>query len=371
MYYPGLEGVCVGETNISTLDHGGLYRGYSIVELAEKTSFLEVAYLLLRGELPTQDGFADFGAILFDEAVLPESVSSVLCDLPFHAPLLDVVWTGTSLLSHYDPQLSDLDAESNISKAIRLLARIPLLIASRYRNQQGWEPSDYHQEYSFAGNIIFLLTNCEPTTLNERVLDAILVIQSGREFQSADFTARVVASTDADIYSAITAAVSAAHVSNAFLLHEEISQELCPKTELSLEEEWLRALIRGKKIIPGFKKQSSETTGGAAAIQLLKSLCDRLAVDTGKLDGEERAEFIERIVLEEKGLVPDIDWIVGRLYQMTGFSPEVFSAISLIGRIVGWSAHVIEQQEEHRTYSPHARYRGALTREFTPLTNRG
>ena len=140
-YFPGLEGVIAGETAVSTVEGGLTYRGYAVEDLAREASFLEVAYLLLYGELPGQEQLADFQSVLAESDEVDASILEFISRVPLHVPAMDVLRTGVSALGHFDPQLSDEGSEANVAKAIRLLARIPVLIAARYRSAQGL-PSD-------------------------------------------------------------------------------------------------------------------------------------------------------------------------------------------------------------------------------------
>lgn len=371
LYYPGLEGVCVGETNISTAEHGGLYRGYSVQKLAEKSTFLEVAHLFLRGELPSLDQFADFGSIIADEMELPKCFESMLNEIPMHVPFMDVLRTGASLLSHYDSQLDDTDLESSISKSIRILARIPLVLTTRYRSHMGWEPIPFEHDLSFARNLLIQLTNEEPSTLQEKALDVALILHAGREFQSTDFAARLVASTDADLYASITAAISAARGPQSISILEVISDSLDEIDSPLVTEHWVRWNLKEVGHIPGFRKPTENHPPSEPSVRLLKSYCERLAVEVDQLDREEIGEIVERVVRTEAKMVPTTDWMSVRLYHYLGLSPDVFASVSLIGRLIGLCAHVIEQQEEKRQFAPHARYRGALNQDFIPLMERG
>ena len=371
LYYPGLEGVCVGETNISTSEHGGLYRGYSVMRLAEETTFLEVAHLFINGDLPSLDQFADFCSILADEMNLPSSFETILNEIPMHVPVMDVLRTGSSLLAHYDSQISDIDAESSFSKSIRILARIPLILSVRYRSHRGWNHVPFEQELSFARNLLYHLTDQEPSLLQEKALDTALILNAGREFQSTDFVARLVVSTDADLYAAITAAIGAAQGPQSISVVETISDELDQINSPLAAENWVRWQLKESETIPGFRKANSNETGLEPMVRLLKSYCERLAVESDDLEREEVAESIERIAKVEANLVPTTDWMTARLYRYLGLMPDVFASVSLLGRLAGWCAHIIEQQEEHCRFKPQARYRGALNQDFTPLSERG
>jgi len=208
-YYPGLDGVIAGETSVSTIEGGLSYYGYPIEELAGSTSFVETAYLLLHGELPTEEELADFKAILVESAEVPPELFDFMKAIPLHVGGMDVLRTGISALAHFDPQLDDDTPAGNIAKATRLLAQIPMLIAARHRFQQGLSLVEPDPEASFAGNVLRMIKGRDPTPSEERAMDVSLVLYAEHEFNASTFTARVVTSTMSDLHSSIVAAVGA------------------------------------------------------------------------------------------------------------------------------------------------------------------
>lgn len=167
-YFPGLEGVIAGETAISTVEGGLTYRGYTIEDLAREASFLEVAYLLLYGELPAQEQLADFQSVLAESDEVDASILDFLSSIPLSVPAMDVLRTGVSALAHFDSQLSDEGTDANVAKAIRLLARIPVLIAARYRLSQGLNLVEPNPELGFSANLLYMIRGEEPTPSHER-----------------------------------------------------------------------------------------------------------------------------------------------------------------------------------------------------------
>ncbi len=166
-YYPGLEGVIAGETKIATVDGGLTYRGYCIEELADQATFLEVAFLLLHGQLPNQEFLADFQSLIAEAAEIPQPVLDLLESIPMHVGSMDVLRTAVSALSHFDPQLEDDSRAGSLAKATRLLAQIPLLIAARHRLQAGLSLVESNPELSYAGNVLSLITGTSPTAEQE------------------------------------------------------------------------------------------------------------------------------------------------------------------------------------------------------------
>ncbi len=368
-YYPGLEGVIAGETGICTVADGLSYRGYAIADLADNALFLDVAYLLLHGELPNQEFLADFQSIVADESALPDSVVNMIAEIPLHADMMDVLRTGISALAHHDPQQDDDSAEANIRKATRLLAKIPLLIATRYRISRGLDVLPCDAELGFAANLLRLITGNVPTAEEERAMEVSLILYAEHEFNASTFTARVVASTQSDLYSAVTAAVGALKGPLHGGANERVMAVLREVQDPDHAERWVREALQEKRRIMGFGHRVYKT--GDPRAEILRHYCEELAASTGNEPLEAIAGTIETIVREEKGLPPNLDWPAARLYHYLGLDVELYTPLFVASRVLGWSAHVIEQAGNNRLIRPRARYVGPARREFIPLESRG
>jgi citrate synthase len=368
-YYPGLEGVIAGETAIATVEGGLLYRGYPIEQLASEATFLEVAYLLLHCEFPNQEVLADFQSILAESAEVDPTIMRLLADIPLNVGGMDVLRTGISALAHFDPQLQDDDRNANIAKTVRLLARIPILIAARYRQSQGLPLVESNSELSFAANLLHLITAKEPSALQERAMEVSLILYAEHEFNASTFTARVVTSTGSDLYSAITAAVGALKGPLHGGANERVIQVLREVGSAKNAEPWVREALSQKRRIMGFGHRVYKTGDPRATI--LRKYCIQLAAETGETELEEIADTIETVVRQEKGLPPNLDWPSARLYHYLGIAVELYTPLFVASRVLGWAAHVIEQSENNRLIRPRSRYTGPPRREFTPLSERG
>jgi len=367
-YYPGLEGVIAGETAISTIAGGLQYYGYSITDLAAGATFEEVAYLLLHGELPTEEQLADFRALLIDAATIPVEVTDFLTEIPLHASSMDVLRTGISALAHYDPQTGENTRDANVAKAQRLLAQIPMLIAARHRVKKGLKIVEPNPELGIAGNLLWLINGKEPTPAHERAMDVSLILYAEHEFNASTFTARVVTSTQSDLHSAIVAAIGALkgplHGGANELVLDVLNEVGSPEKA----ETWVRTALKEKRRIMGFGHRVYKDGDPRATI--LKEHCAKLAQETGSTDLEQIADVIEKIVREEKGLPPNLDWPSGRLYHYMGLEIELYTPLFVASRVAGWSAHIIEQTENNRLIRPRARYTGPEPRAFVPLAQR-
>jgi citrate synthase len=365
----GLENVIAGETAISSLEGGLTYRGYPIEELAESATFPEVAYLLLHGELPSQEELADFQALLDESADLPEGVVRILEDIPLNVPTMDALRTAVSALGHFDTQPDDDDEHADRSRAIRLLGAIPRVIAIRARQRRGLEPVEPDPELSFAGSLLHQITGKEPSSLEERALDVSLILYAEHEFNASTFTARVVRSTGSDLYSAITAAIGALKGPLHGGANELVLDVLERVGTPDQAERWVRDALRRKERIMGFGHRVYRD--GDPRAELLRDFCRQLSERRRDRSLEVTADTIARVVLEEKGLHPNLDWPSARLYHYLRFEVELYTPLFVASRTAGWAAHAIEQAANNRLIRPLSKYVGEPRRSYTGLDHRG
>jgi len=367
-YHPGLEGVIAGETAVSTIEGGLQYRGYSITDLAQQSSFMEVAYLLLHGSLPSEEELADFLAIYSESAEVDDSILEFLENVPLHVSAMDVLRTGVSAISHFDPQLDDDSRAGNIAKAVRMLAKIPILIAARYRLSLGEEIIEPDPDISFAANLLYMITGKRPAELREKAMDVSLILYAEHEFNASTFTARVVTSTQSDIYSAIVAAIGALKGPLHGGANERVMEVLEEVGSPDNAEAWIRNALAQKRRIMGFGHRVYKTGDPRAVI--LKNYCGELAEKTNNQGLEQMADVIESIVVGEKGLPPNLDWPSARLYHYLGLDVELYTPLFVASRVTGWAAHAIEQAENNRLIRPRSRYTGPTGLTFQPIGNR-
>lgn len=252
IYSPGLEGVIAGETAISTITGGLRYRGYPVTELAEKSTFDEVAFLLLHGELPTRAQLTDFSKRLASAQKLPSVLSELLKKLPKDAVPMDVVRTGVSMLANYDTEVNDNRRAANLNKAERLLAQIPLIIAESYRAAKGQPAVATKPELGFAANMLYMLKGTPPTAHDAKAFDVSLILYAEHEFNASTFTARVVCSTESDMHSSITAAIGALKGPLHGGANEKVMDLLLATGGPDKAEAWIRNALAKKQKVMGF-----------------------------------------------------------------------------------------------------------------------
>jgi citrate synthase len=368
LYHPGLEGIIAGETAVSTIAGGLLYRGYPVEELAQHASFEEVAYLILYGELPKNDQLAAFNDRLHHHAPAPREIIEILRHIPPKADLMDVMRTGASLLGHWDPDRDDNSHDANLRKAEHMIAQLPVIMAARFRLIQGKEPVPPDRRYSLSENVLRMLRRQDPTPSAVRALEVSLILYAEHEFNASTFTSRVVASTLSDIYSAVTAAVGALKGPLHGGANERVIEVLQEVGSADKAEAWIHDALAKKVRIMGFGHRVYKD--GDPRAKFLKPLCVELAKETGHMDMETMADTIARVVGQEKKLPPNLDWPSARLYYYLDLPIDLYTPLFVISRVVGWSAHIIEQLDHNRLIRPLANYIGAPRRSWTPIDKR-
>ncbi|HEY2760203.1 MAG TPA: citrate/2-methylcitrate synthase [Pirellulales bacterium] len=368
LYRPGLEGIIAGETAVSTIAGGLLYRGYAVEELAQHASFEETAYLILYGELPKADQLSAFNDRLRHSASVPVAVIDILRRIPLNAGMMDVMRTGASLLSHWDPEENKNDHDANLRKAERLLAQIPVILAARHRLVQGKEPVAPDRHYSLAENLLRMLRRREPSPSAVRALEVSLILYAEHEFNASTFTGRVVASTLSDLHSAVTAAIGALKGPLHGGANERVIEVLDQVGSADKAEAWIRDALVRKVRIMGFGHRVYKD--GDPRAKFLKPLCAQLAKESGNTDMETMADTIERIVGEEKKLPPNLDWPSARLYHYLDLPVALYTPLFVVSRVTGWTAHIIEQLDNNRLIRPLANYTGPPRRSWVPIKQR-
>ena len=368
-YSPGLEGVTAGETAICTVEHGLSYRGYGVGDLAEHCSFDEVAYLLLHGELPTAALLQQFQARIAAARQLPPALTEVFAALPKGTTPLDALRTAVSILGHFDPDAADNSHDANLRKAERLLAQIPVAIATHYRVVKGQPEVAARQDLSHAANFLYTLRGAEATPAEVKAMDVSLILYAEHEFNASTFAARVIVSTLSDLHSGVTGAIGALKGPLHGGENEKVMDILLAAGGPESAEAWTRAALARKERIMGFGHRVYKA--GDVRAGILKKYARAAAEAANALKWEETADVIERLMAAEKNMHPNLDWPAGRLYHAMKLEIPLYTPIFAMSRITGWAAHVIEQLDNNRLIRPRAQYKGPAERAVKPIGERG
>lgn len=369
-YFPGLEGVIAGETAISTISGGLQYRGFTIEDLAEKSNFDEVAFLLIHGGMPTPEEIQAFRSRVHRARKISEPVIDFIRSIPKNAPAMDVLRSGVSALAHFDPDTDSNEHDADVRKAERLLAQIPTLIAARGRLKAGKEPVAPREDLDHSANLLYMLTGKVPPESHRRAFEVSMILYAEHEYNASTFTARVTASTLADMHGAIAAAIAALKGPLHGGANEKAVAVLRAVGSPVNAEKWIRDSLARKERIMGFGHRIYKVEDPRATF--LKGFCQQLAKELGRQpqDWEAMADTVERVIWQEKKLPPNVDWPAGRLYHMLGLEVELYTPIFVSSRITGWAAHVIEQHDHNRLIRPVARYTGPADLAYVAIDKR-
>ena len=365
----GLRGISAGRTAICTCGHDGKgldYRGYAIEELAQRGGFEETAWLLLRGELPTQSELDDFRARLRTKRRLPVTVRDMLESIPANTAPMDVMRSACSLLGAVEPEV---DASQQYDVAERLLSFFPAALGYWHRFvTSGVRIDTETDDETIAGYLLHLLHGSGASEKHVKAMDTSLVLYAEHEFNASTFTARVVTATLSDFYSGVTAAIGALRGP----LHGGANEAAMELVEKFPTPEAARTgiidMLREKVKIMGFGHAVYSVCDPRN--EIIKRVSQSLSVGNSEEHLFSVSEAIEEVMWAEKKLFPNLDFYSATAYRFMGIPTPLFTPIFIISRISGWSAHIIEQRGDNRLIRPNAEYIGPSPRAFVPIVER-
>ncbi len=365
----GLADVVAGETAISAVRKEGVgltYRGYSIQDLAEKATFEEVAYLLLYGSPPSEAELREYRCRLVGLRGLPEPLKAVLERLPAASHPMDVLRTACSVLGCLEPERRFSDQNR---AADRLLAIFPGALLYWYHYSHHGHRIDVRtDEPSLAGHFLQLLQGRPPEPAHERALDVTLILYAEHEFNASTFSARVTASTLADFYSAITAAIGTLRGWLHGGANEAALALVRCFTDADDAEGGILEALAWKQRIMGFGHRVY--TVSDPRCDILKPLARRLAEQVGQQNMFAICDRIEQVMWREKRLFPNVDFYTAAVYGCLGIPTPMFTPLFAFARTAGWSAHVFEQRANNKLIRPTAFYVGPDPQPFLPADAR-
>jgi citrate synthase len=368
----GLEGVVAGTSSICLVDGTLgrlLYRGYDAIELAERSTFEEVAFLLWHGDLPTRQALASLKADLLAAGTLPPLVLSLLRDLPKNAHPMAVLRTATSALGHVDPDAGDDSPAANVRKAVRLTAQIPAIAAAFHRLRTGAAPLGPEAKLGHAASYLYLLHGTPPDPEAARALDVALILHADHEFNASTFSGRVTAATLSDLHSAITSAIGTLKGPLHGGANEEVMRLLERIGNTDRVEPVILEMLAAKRKVPGFGHRVYRTEDPRARI--LRPMSQRLGERVGDSRWYQLTRKVEEVVTAQRPIHANVDLYSSSVYRALGIPMDLYTATFAVSRIAGWTAHVLEQYADNRLIRPASEYVGPRHRAYVPIEARG
>jgi citrate synthase len=368
----GLEGIIAAETRIGDVrgETGQLiYCGYDINELAGKVSYEEVVHLLWHGRLPNRRELDKLITALRAEREIPQSVMDFICSAPKSAAPIDIMRSVVSMLGCFPTVRHDLDMSENQAIAIKLVAQIGIVAAYFHRTRIGRDLPPIRKDLGEAAHFLWLLNGKEPTAEARDTLDVAYVLHAEHGFNASTFTARVVASTLSDMYSAISAAIGALKGPLHGGANEGVIHMLQDIGSLEKVDAWVEDALAQKKKIMGIGHRVYKVLDPRAPH--LKAMAIKLSNQLGEAKWIQMSERIAAMMKERKGLNANVDFYSATVYYSLGIPTDLFTPIFAISRMSGWTAHVLEQLADNRLYRPLSEYTGPeVGKKVAPIDQR-
>lgn len=367
----GLVGVIADETKVSEVmpDINSLtYRGYAVQDLAEACVFEEVAYLLLNSELPNKSQLAKFQEEERNNREISYNLKKIIQNYPKNAHPMDTTRTSVSHLGLEDSEASTNTIEANYKKFIRIFAKTPTAVAANFRSRKGLDIIDPKKNLSFSENFFHMCFGKVPSKDVVKAFDVSLILYAEHSFNASTFTSRVIASTLADIHSAIVGGISALKGPLHGGANEAVMEMFLEIKEPENAEKYILNKIKNKDLIIGFGHRVYKK--GDSRVPTMTKYYYKTAEFYKKEKFPKISKILEQTMIKEKNIFPNLDFPSGPTYYLMGFDVNFFTPIFVISRITGWSAHVNEQLKDNRLIRPLSKYTGSIHRKVKPIEQR-
>jgi len=367
----GLLGIIVDETEISKVMpeiNSLTYRGYAAQDLCARCDFEEVAYLILNKELPNKRQLKEFKKELSKEITLSKNLINILKQVPKKSHPMDVARTAVSVMGLEDKETRDNSPKANLRKAIRILAKTPTALAAFYRLRKGKKIIAPKKNLTFSENFFHMCFGKVPNKEIVKAFDVSLILYAEHSFNVSTFTARTITSSLSDIHGAITGAIASLKGPLHGGANEEVMHMMkkIKKPENALK--WINNALKNKDVVMGFGHRVYKS--GDSRVPTMREYFKRVAIIKKDKTFEKIYDIVEKVMIKEKNIYPNVDYPTGPTYHLMGFDTDFFTPIFVISRITGWSAHIMEQHAANKLIRPLASYKGSKHRKVLELNFR-
>ena len=367
----GLLGIIVDETEVSKVMpeiNSLTYRGYAAQDLCEYCRFEEVAYLILNKDLPNSIQLKKFEKEERNDRELSKNLYEIIKNIPKKSHPMDVARTAVSVMGLEDTETSDSSPEANMRKALRIFAKTPTALAAFYRVRSGKKIIKPKKTLSFAENFFYMCFGKVPQKEIVKAFDVSLILYAEHSFNVSTFTARTITSSLSDIHGAITGAIASLKGPLHGGANEEVMHMMnkIKKPENALR--WIKNALKNKDVVMGFGHRVYKS--GDSRVPTMREYFGKVARIKKDKKFEKIYDIVEKVMIKEKNIHPNVDYPTGPTYHLMGFDTDFFTPIFVISRITGWSAHIMEQHTANKLIRPLAKYKGSKHRKVMQLNQR-
>ena len=367
----GLLGIIVDETEVSKVMpeiNSLTYRGYAAQDLCAKCKFEEVAYLILNKELPNKSQLKQFEKEESKERILSKNLINILKQVPKKSHPMDVARTAVSVMGLEDKETKDNSPKANLRKAMRIFSKTPTALAAFYRLRKGKKIIAPEKSLTFSENFFHMCFGKVPDKEIVKAFDVSLILYAEHSFNVSTFTARTITSSLSDIHGAITGAIASLKGPLHGGANEEVMHMMrkIKKPENALK--WINNALKQKDVVMGFGHRVYKS--GDSRVPTMREYFRKVAKIKKDKIFEKIYDIVERVMIKDKNIHPNVDYPTGPTYHLMGFDTDFFTPIFVISRITGWSAHIMEQHAANKLIRPLASYNGNKYRRVIQLNQR-
>ncbi len=367
----GLLGIVVDETEVSKVMpeiNSLTYRGYAAQDLCEYCRFEEVAYLILNKDLPNTIELRKFEKEEKNNRELSKNLYEIIKHMPKKSHPMDVARTAVSVMGLEDKETQDSSPEANLRKALRIFAKTPTALAAFYRIRNGKKIIKPKKTLTFAENFFYMCFGKVPQKEIVKAFDVSLILYAEHSFNVSTFTARTITSSLSDIHGAITGAIASLKGPLHGGANEEVMHMMNKIKKPNNALKWINNALKNKQVVMGFGHRVYKS--GDSRVPTMRKYFSKVAKLKKDKKFEKIYDIVEKVMIKEKNIHPNVDYPTGPTYHLMGFDTDFFTPIFVISRITGWSAHIMEQHAANKLIRPLASYKGSKHRKVLQLNQR-